>query len=148
MVAPHNHPRATEYLLNVAGPPLSAGSFQENGAPYVQGNLAAGSVTVLPLGSIHYVSNEGCDPAFIVAGFNSETPGVGFLSSMYTAFDPQTVNAAFGGVGAQVFNGMSRQIPFYEIRAERLTISFQDPSSRQLGTPNVPPEMWYQPEHI
>ncbi len=104
MVAPHNHPRATEYLINVAGPPLSAGSFNENGAPFYQGNLNAGSVTVLPLGSIHYVSNEGCDPALIVAGFNSETPGVGFLSSMYTAFDPQTVAAAFGGAGATVFD--------------------------------------------
>ena len=105
--------------MNVAGPPLSAGSFQENGAPYIQGNLAAGSVTVLPLGSIHYVSNEGCDPALIVAGFNSETPGVGFLSSMYTAFNPQTVNAAFGGVGAQVFDSMSHYMPLYEIRADR-----------------------------
>jgi len=78
MVAPHNHPRATEYLINVAGPPLSAGSFNENGAPFY--------------------------PALIVAGFNSETPGVGFLSSMYTAFDPQTVAAAFGGAGATVFD--------------------------------------------
>ncbi|RSH91577.1 hypothetical protein EHS25_009876 [Saitozyma podzolica] len=85
MVAPHNHPRATEYLMNIAGPlsPLDRRA---------------------PLGSVHYVSNEGCDPALIAAAFNSETPGVGFLSSMYTAFDPETIDAAFGNAGATIFN--------------------------------------------
>jgi quercetin dioxygenase-like cupin family protein len=69
MVAPHNHPRATEYLMNIAGPPLAAGSFNENGSPFFGGNLTAGQVVVLPLGSVHYVSNEGCDPALIAAAF-------------------------------------------------------------------------------
>lgn len=99
MVAPHNHPRAAEFLMNVAGPPLSAGSFNENGSPYYQGNLEAGQVVSLPLGSMHYISNEGCDPALIVSGFNSASPGVGFLSSMYDAFDPETIQAAFAPAG-------------------------------------------------
>ncbi|BEJ10319.1 hypothetical protein CcaverHIS641_0703540 [Cutaneotrichosporon cavernicola] len=99
MVAPHNHPRASEYLFNIAGPPLAATSFQENGSPIFSGQVAAGDVIVLPQGSVHFVSNTGCDPVFITAGFNSETPGVGFLSSMYTSMDPQTINAAFGQEG-------------------------------------------------
>ena len=69
MVAPHNHPRATEYLMNIAGPPLAAGSFNENGSPFFSGDLKAGEVVVLPLGSVHYVTNEGCDPALIAAAF-------------------------------------------------------------------------------
>jgi hypothetical protein len=33
MVAPHIHPRATEILVNVAGPPLMTGVIPEAGAP-------------------------------------------------------------------------------------------------------------------
>lgn len=69
MVAPHNHPRATEFLMNIAGPPLAAGSFAENGSPFFDGKLNAGEVIVLPMGSVHYVTNTGCDPVFIAAGF-------------------------------------------------------------------------------
>jgi oxalate decarboxylase/phosphoglucose isomerase-like protein (cupin superfamily) len=69
MVAPHNHPRAVEYLMNIAGPPLAGGSFNENGSPFFEGNVSAGEVVVLPLGSVHYVSNTGCDPALIAAAF-------------------------------------------------------------------------------
>jgi hypothetical protein len=90
--------------MNIAGPPLAAGTFNENGSPFFSGELAPGEVTVLPLGSVHFVSNTGCDPVLIAAAFNSETPGVGFLASMYTAFDPETIQAAFGDPNAQVFD--------------------------------------------
>src|ERR1700676_2431792 len=33
MVAPHIHPRATEILVNVAGPPLMTGVIPEAGSP-------------------------------------------------------------------------------------------------------------------
>lgn len=33
MLAPHIHPRATEILVNVGGPPLMIGIIPEEGAP-------------------------------------------------------------------------------------------------------------------
>jgi quercetin dioxygenase-like cupin family protein len=69
MVAPHNHPRATEFLFNIAGPPLAATSFLENGSPIFNGEVSAGEVVVLPMGSVHFVTNTGCDPVMITAGF-------------------------------------------------------------------------------
>lgn len=69
MVAPHNHPRATEVLINVVGPPLEHGLIGENGSPPALSYAGPGNATVLPQGSMHYVANTGCDPTIIVAGF-------------------------------------------------------------------------------
>jgi hypothetical protein len=104
MVAPHSHPRATEIYLNVAGPPLQAGIIPENGAPIISGMTPAGTATVLPRGSMHFISNTGCDPSTIVAGFNSENPGALFMSAAYAAFDTETYSAAFGGINVTVLD--------------------------------------------
>lgn len=103
-VAPHNHPRAAETLLNVAGPPLLAGSFNENGSPYYSGKLNAGDLVMLPKGSTHFVANTGCEPAFIVSAFNAESPGVGFLYAAYASIDEDTISAAFAGADMPSFD--------------------------------------------
>lgn len=36
---------------------------------------------------------------------SNEDPGALFLTTAYQAFDPETINAAFGHVGAKVYNG-------------------------------------------
>ncbi len=69
MVSPHIHPRATEYLLNVVGPPLLATVIPENGADPVSVEIGPGNVTILPMGSVHMVSGTGCEPTLIVASF-------------------------------------------------------------------------------
>jgi hypothetical protein len=69
MVSPHIHPRASEYLLNVAGPPLLATVIPENGADPISVSLGAGNVTILPAGSVHMVAGTGCQPTLIVASF-------------------------------------------------------------------------------
>ncbi len=66
---PHIHPRASEYLLNVAGGPLIATLIPENGADPVSALLGAGNVTILPMGSVHMVASTSCDPTLIVASF-------------------------------------------------------------------------------
>jgi oxalate decarboxylase/phosphoglucose isomerase-like protein (cupin superfamily) len=109
MVAPHIHPRASEYLLNVAGPPLLATVIPENGADPISVELGAGNVTILPAGSVHMVAGTGCQPTLIVASFNAESPGVLLFSTAYQAFDTETLDAAFGGVGATVYD--SSKIP-------------------------------------
>jgi len=108
-VAPHLHPRATEILVNVAGPPLMTGVIPEGGAPSIVGYAGPGNVTVLPQGSVHYVSSTGCYPTVIVAGFNNESPGVLFVSQAFAAFDEQTYSAAFGEIGVTMID--NSQIP-------------------------------------
>jgi len=109
MVAPHIHPRATEILVNVAGPPLMTGVIPEGGAPSVVGYAGVGNVTLLPQGSVHFVASTGCYPTVIVAGFNSESPGVLFVSQAFAAFDEQTYSAAFGEIGVTMID--NSQIP-------------------------------------
>jgi len=109
MVAPHLHPRATEILVNVAGPPLMTGVIAEGGAPSIVGYAGPGNVTVLPQGSIHYVASTGCYPTVIVAGFNNESPGALFVSQAYAAFDEETYAAAFGKSGVTMLS--NDQIP-------------------------------------
>jgi len=109
MVAPHIHPRATEILVNVAGPPLMTGVIPEAGAPSIVGLAGVGNVTVLPQGSVHYVASTGCYPTVIVAAFNAESPGVLFVSQAFAAFDEETYSAAFGGIGVTMID--NSQIP-------------------------------------
>ena len=104
MVAPHIHPRATEILVNVAGPPLMTGVIPEGGAPSIVGYAGPGNVTLLPQGSVHYVASTGCYPTVIVAGFNNESPGVLFVSQAFAAFDEQTYSAAFGEIGVTMID--------------------------------------------
>jgi len=109
MVAPHIHPRATEILVNVAGPPLMTGVIPEGGAPSIVGYAGVGNVTLLPQGSVHFVASTGCYPTVIVAGFNNESPGVLFVSQAFAAFDEQTYSAAFGEIGVTMID--NSQIP-------------------------------------
>ena len=49
----------------------------ENGARFVDVELAAGSAAVFPMGAIHFEMNPTCEPAMFVAAFDGEDPGVG-----------------------------------------------------------------------
>ena len=75
MNSPHTHPRATEmsYSLNTT---LQAGVLVEDGARFIQLEIAPGKAALFPQGSIHYEMNPSCNPAMFVSGFNSEDPGV------------------------------------------------------------------------
>ena len=75
MNSPHTHPRATEINFSV-NTTLRAGFLAENGARFVSIDLAPGSATFFPQGSIHFEMNPSCEPAMFVAGFNDEDPGV------------------------------------------------------------------------
>lgn len=96
MVAPHSHPRATEILVNLGGPPMNYGNINEGGAIIATGEMGVGTVVVLPMNSIHFVQNSGCYPVFLGAFFNNQSPGALFVSQMYAAFDQETIEAAFG----------------------------------------------------
>ena len=48
----------------------------ENGARFVDVELAACSAAIFPMGAIHFEMNPTCETAMFVAGFNGEDPGV------------------------------------------------------------------------
>jgi len=99
LIPPHTHPRASEILINVAGPPLSYGNFNENGGDIVYGRQGVGTAVMLPHNSMHFTQNDGCYPAISVSVFNHESPGFLFASQAYAAFSTETLEAAFGELG-------------------------------------------------
>jgi len=99
MIPPHTHPRATEILINIAGPPVVYGVFNENGGGIVYGRQSVGTATMLPQNSMHFSQNDGCYPAVSVSVFNCESPGLMFASQAFAAFNEETMAAAFGAMG-------------------------------------------------
>ena len=85
MNSPHTHPRATEINFSV-NTTLRAGFLQENGARFVDVELAAGSAAVFPQAAIHFEMNPSCEPAMFVAAFNGEDPGVNQIAQRCEAF--------------------------------------------------------------
>lgn len=75
MNTPHTHPRATEINFSI-NTTLQAGFLAENGARFVNVELAAGSAAIFPQGAIHFEFNPSCEAAMFVAAFNNEDPGV------------------------------------------------------------------------
>jgi hypothetical protein len=109
LIPPHLHPRASEILINIGGPPMMSGVIPEGGAPAVVNITNVGDAIILPQGSVHYVANTGCYPGIFVNGFNAESPGVLFISQAFAAFDEETYSAAFGGIGVNMID--NSQIP-------------------------------------
>ncbi|KAI0069277.1 RmlC-like cupin [Artomyces pyxidatus] len=110
MNTPHTHPRATEinFSLNTT---LRGGVLVENGARFIDVEIAPGSATVFPQGAIHFEMNPSCEPAMFVAGFNNEDPGVQQVGQRYFGLPPDIVGAALGGLGVTEIHGLESKIP-------------------------------------
>ncbi|KAI0069312.1 RmlC-like cupin [Artomyces pyxidatus] len=110
MNTPHTHPRATEinFSLNTT---LRGGVLVENGARFIDVEIAPGSATVFPQGAIHFEMNPSCEPAMFVAGFNNEDPGVQQVGQRYFGLPPDIVGAALGGLGVTEILGLESKIP-------------------------------------
>ena len=106
----HTHPRATEinFSLNTT---LRAGFLAENGARFVMIDLAPGSATVFPQGSVHFEMNPSCEPAMFVAGFNGEDPGVQQQAQRFFGLPPDIVGATLNGLGVEEVFGLESMIP-------------------------------------
>ncbi|KAJ7251293.1 RmlC-like cupin [Mycena rebaudengoi] len=107
---PHTHPRATEINFSVNGT-LRTGMLSENGARFVMNELPPGSMTVFPMGAIHFEMNEGCEPAMFVAGFNAEDPGVLSLAQRFFGLPYEIVDATMNGLGLQQYKELEARIP-------------------------------------
>lgn len=58
MLPPHYHPRATNFVIAVAGT-TNTWMFEENGARLVKETLTPGKMTIFPQGSVHAMQNLG-----------------------------------------------------------------------------------------
>ncbi|QRV95576.1 spherulin-1A protein [Ceratobasidium sp. AG-Ba] len=109
---PHIHPRSAELLVMVAGDTINTGTFQENGARFVNNTIEVGQATVFPMGSVHFQQNLGCDPAIFVAGFANEDPGtLQIAQGFFQKLPPDTVSATLGELGVEEVQDISEKIP-------------------------------------
>ncbi|KAF7316969.1 RmlC-like cupin [Mycena chlorophos] len=110
MNTPHTHPRATEIQISMNST-IRTGMITENGARFVMTELPPGSMTIFPVGSVHFQVNDGCDPALFVAGFNSEDPGVLSIAQRFFGLPPDIISAALGDLGVEEVLGLEALIP-------------------------------------
>ncbi|KAI0043632.1 RmlC-like cupin [Auriscalpium vulgare] len=111
MNTPHTHPRATEINFSI-NTTLRAGLLVENGARFIDIEIAPGSATVFPQGAIHFEMNPSCEPAMFVAGFNHEDPGSSKShSAVNFGLPPNIVGATLGGLGVVEVADLESKIP-------------------------------------
>ncbi|KAJ7223302.1 RmlC-like cupin [Mycena pura] len=110
MNTPHTHPRSSEILLVVNGT-ISTGMIAENGVGYVSEDLPMGSATVFPQGSVHFQTNNECEPATFVAAFHSEDPGIANSAQLLFGLSPDTVGPTLGDLGVEEVVDIAKSIP-------------------------------------
>lgn len=109
---PHLHPRSAEMLLMISGDTINTGTFQENGARFVENTIEVGQATIFPMGSVHFQQNLGCDPAIFVAGFANEDPGtLQIAQGFFQQLPPDTVSATLGELGVEEVQDIAKKIP-------------------------------------
>ncbi|KAH8928501.1 hypothetical protein BT69DRAFT_1346586 [Atractiella rhizophila] len=103
-IAPHSHPRGTEFLYLIAGGPMRFGINFEAGGPVAYEFLQPGQAVMLPAGSMHYGGVLGCDPSVVIAMFNSEDPGFQLTNFAFFGFDNEAISASLGQAGATILD--------------------------------------------
>ncbi|KAK5003262.1 hypothetical protein LTR28_010384 [Elasticomyces elasticus] len=97
MLPMHYHPRASNFVVAVAGTTMTY-MFEENGARVVTQTLTPGKMTIFPQASMHMMMNIGCENAQLVSALNTEDAGTMNLGNGIFAdgFPADLVNAALG----------------------------------------------------
>lgn len=75
LVAPHEHPRASEAFFVVKGANLSVGFVDTNGTLW-PATLQAGDLFVFPRAMVHFALNTGTEEVISFSVLNSQNPGV------------------------------------------------------------------------
>jgi len=110
MLAPHFHPRATNFVVAIEGNTTTY-MVQENGARVVTAILGPGMMTIFPQGSVHSMQNMGCTNATLISALNSADTGTSNLANiLFTQFPPSIINAAFGNQFGNL-SGIAGAIP-------------------------------------
>ncbi|KAH9951608.1 RmlC-like cupin [Amylocystis lapponica] len=107
---PHTHPRATELLFLVNGS-LTSGMVTETGSRFITDTLSPGQAMVLPMGSIHFQQNNGCEPLMFVSALNNEDPGSNLVGQSFFGLPADIVGATLGDIGVEDVASLATMIP-------------------------------------
>ncbi|KAI9810407.1 MAG: hypothetical protein M1827_006293 [Pycnora praestabilis] len=96
MLPPHYHPRASNYVVAVAGT-TNVYFIEENGARLVTNTLTPGKMTIFPAASLHTMVNTGCTNSQLVSALSSEDSGTQNVANALFGLPLDLVNVALGG---------------------------------------------------
>ncbi|GLJ05226.1 hypothetical protein SUGI_0014230 [Cryptomeria japonica] len=85
-VPAHTHPRADEYVCIMEG--TFNGGFVDSNNNYYSQTVKAGDVFVFPRGTIHFLQNIHDGHGYMLAGFNSQNPGLAVTPLQTFASNP------------------------------------------------------------
>jgi oxalate decarboxylase/phosphoglucose isomerase-like protein (cupin superfamily) len=108
LLAPHIHPRASNYVVAVSGT-TNTFMINENGARTVETTLTPGKMTIFPQGSVHSMMNVGCENAQLVSALSSEDTGTTNLATAFFSL-PANVTQPILGSGADL-QAMANSVP-------------------------------------
>ena len=91
LVAPHEHPRASEAFFVVKGANVSVGFVDTNGTLW-PATLQAGDLIVFPRAMVHFALNAGTEEAISYSVLNSQNPGVESIPPTLFASNPAISN--------------------------------------------------------
>ncbi|MCJ1297880.1 hypothetical protein MMC08_000668 [Hypocenomyce scalaris] len=95
MLAPHYHPRASNYVVAVTGT-TNVFFIEENGARLVSNTLNPGQMTIFPQGSLHTMVNTGCTNAQLVSALSNDDAGTHQVANGLFGLPLDLVNVALG----------------------------------------------------
>ncbi|KAI9878372.1 MAG: hypothetical protein M1830_001077 [Pleopsidium flavum] len=98
MLAPHYHPRASNYVVAVTGTTVTH-FIEENGARLVTNTLTPGKMTIFPQASLHTMVNTGCENAQLVSALANEDQGTHNVANGLFNLPSDLVGVALGYSG-------------------------------------------------
>lgn len=96
MLPPHIHPRATNFVVSIAGT-TETYMIAENGARTVHEILTPGKMTIFPHGSVHTMMNLGCENAQLVSALSSDDAGTHNLANAFFSLPANITGTVLGG---------------------------------------------------
>lgn len=107
MLPPHIHPRATNFVVAIAGTTQTF-MIAENGARTVSETLSPGQMTIFPQASVHTMMNIGCENAQLVSALSSDDAGTHNLANAFFSLPANFTQTILGSsvnvqtVGSQI----------------------------------------------
>jgi hypothetical protein len=80
----------------------------------IAGTLNMLEATVFAQGSMHWQFNDACEPAIVLATFNSGNPGTSSIAQNFASLNAGVVNATLGfpaGIGGRKIEDVRSAIP-------------------------------------
>jgi hypothetical protein len=96
MLPPHIHPRATNFVVAIAGT-TETFMIAENGAQTIHEILTPGKMTIFPTASVHTMMNLGCENAQLVSALSSDDAGTQNLANAFFSLPANITSTVLGG---------------------------------------------------